>query len=256
MSYITLDNVVRNVIVRKQESSLRRYQTYLQLAIDGYKFLNLHGGNSQIVKTVKLTMLPNKAVNLPIDFEDYLKIGLCIGGKIVTLGLEPDMCLCPEFNECGDPLEVAIANIDNNNYPFWLYGIPFSGYYQNNQYVESMFGVGGGFNSRGYYKINWETRQIQFTSTVPNAQIVLEYISNGLTPDGTAIIPSVANEYLLAFVFWKLAEHDTDETANMRDYWRNEAMVHFKNCKHVAHMFTVSEYLDSFRANLSQLPKS
>jgi len=255
MSYITLDNVVRNVIVRQQESSLRKYQTYLQLAIDGYKFLNLHGGNAQIVKTKKLTMLANKAANLPVDYVNYLKIGMCIGGKIVTLGWDPDMCLCPEYNECGDPLEVAIANIDNTNYPFWQYGMPFGGYYQNNQFVESMFGVGGGFNSKGYYKINTETQQIQFTSTVPNAEIVMEYISDGISMDGTTYIPPVANEYLLAFVFWKLAEHNPKSTEAEIARWERRTMVEFRNCKHFEHMFAVSEYLDSFRAGLSQLPK-
>jgi len=255
MSYITLDNVVRNVIARRQESSLRKYQTYLQLAIDGYKFLNLHGGNSQIVKTVKLTMLPNKAVNLPTDFVSYLKIGIYINGRIITLGLDENMCLAPSYNECGDPIEIAIENVNNDNYPYWLYGIPFGGYFQNNQYVESMFGVGGGFNSKGYYKVNYETNQIQFTSTIPDAEIILEYISDGVSPDGTTYIPVVANEYLLAFVFWKLAEHDPKGSANDRDYWRNETMVQFRNCKHFAAMFTPGEYIEQFRKNLSQLPK-
>ncbi len=255
MSFLTIDKIVRNVIVRRQESSLRRYQTYLQLAIDGYKFLNINGGNGNIVKTTKLKMLPNKAANLPIDYVDYLKIGMCIGGKILVLGWDPSTCLDENFNECGDPLEVAIDNINNVNYPFWQYGLPFSGYYQNNQFVESMFGVGGGFNSKGYYKINPEKNQIQFNSTVPNVEMVLEYVSDGVSPDGSMVIPPVANEYLLSWVFWKLAEHESKTTASEREYWRNETMVHFKNCKHFSSAFTIDEYLQSFRSNLSQLPK-
>jgi hypothetical protein len=255
MKTTTLDYVVRNVIVQLEESSLRRYETYLQYAIRGMRELTLYSGNSQALKIKHIPMLPNKAINLPSDYIKYMKVGICVNGRVIVLGLDESLCLNENFSECGDPLEIAIQNTDNPNYVFFSFGYPFSGYYHNNQYVNSLFGLGGGFNSRGYFRVNHEMNQIQFASTVPDSDIVLEYISDGVTLDGTAIVPVEAVEYLIAFVHWKRVEAKRDSTESEIARWRNESMIKFRNCKHFNLMFTPAEYLDSYRSNVYQTPK-
>jgi hypothetical protein len=253
MKYATLDYIVRNVIVSLEESSLRRYQTYLQYCIRGVRELNLFAGS--VPKTVHLPMLANKAINLPSDYVKYVKIGICINGRIVTLGLDDSLCLNDNYGECGDPLEVVIANLDNNNYSWLAYGYPFLSYYHNNQWVEGLFGVGGGFNSRGYYKENPEKNQIQFTSNVPSTEIILEYISDGVREDGSAVVPMEAVEYLINFVHWKRVEAKHDSTESEIARWREMSRVAYNNYKHFHQMFSVEEYLDSYRKNVQQLPK-
>ena len=255
MKTITLDQIVRSVIGRRGDSSLRRYQTYLQMAVDGYRWMNLYGGNAQIVKTVSLDMLPNKAANLPMDYVKYLKIGVCINGRIITLGLDDSLCLGENYSECGDPLEVAVTNVDNPDYPYFQYGYPFTGYYQNNQFVNSMFGVGGGFNSQGYYKINTETNQIQFASIVPDASFIMEYISDGMNPDGSAAVPIMAKEFLTNWINWKIAENDPKSTEARILRLERRTNIEFRNCKHFELSFTMDEYLDAFRSNIQQTPK-
>lgn len=255
MKTATLDTVVRNVLVQMEESSLRRYQTLLQYAIRGLRELTLNAGNSQGLKIKHLPMLPNKAVNLPSDYVKYTKIGICVNGRVVVLGLDESLCLNNNYSECGDPLEVAMSNIDNASYAPFSFGFPFAGYYQNNQYVNAVFGMGGGFNSRGYFRINNDMNQIQFSSEVGALEIVLEYISDGMNPDGSAIIPIEAVEYLIAFVFWKMKEAQSSSTESEIMRWRNETMIKFKNCKHIVNSFTMAEYLDSYRSNVFQTPK-
>lgn|SRR3990167_9254036 len=253
MKTTTLDAIVRNVIVSLEESSLRRYQTYLQYAIRGMRELTLNSGNSQGLKIKHISMLANKAINLPSDYVKYTKVGLCVNGRVITLGLDESLCLNDNYSECGDPLEIAMENVDNPSYVFFAFGYPFSGYYHNNQYVNSMFGLGGGFNSRGYFRVNNERNQIQFTSNVPDGDIVLEYISDGMNEDGSAIIPVEASEYLIAFVHWKRVENNGTESEIAR--WRNETMIKFRNCKHIVNSFTMEEYLSAYRSNVFQTPK-
>jgi hypothetical protein len=255
MKTVTLDYIVRNVIVQLEESSLRRYETYLQYAVRGMRELTLYGANSQGLKIKHIPMLANKAINLPSDYVKYTKVGICVNGRVVMLGLDDSLCLNDNYSECGDPLGVAIENIDNPDYVFFAFGYPFAGYYHNNQYVNSLFGLGGGFNSRGYFRVNNEMNQIQFASVVPQTDIVLEYISDGVNADGTSIVPVEATEYLIAFVHWKRVEAKRDSTESEIARWRNESMVRFRNCKHFANMFTMSEYLDSYRNNVFQTPK-
>ena len=253
MKLVSLDYIIRNILVSLEESSLIRYQTYLQYVIRGFREWNLNGASSP--KIAHLEMLPNKAVNLPSDYVKYVKIGLCINGRVVTLGLDESLCLNENFNECGDPIELAIANIDNPDYGFFTYGYPFLSHYHNNQFVEGYFGLGGGFNSRGYYRVNPEKNQIQFTSVIPNSEIVLEYISDGISTDGSTIVPIECVEYLIAFVHWKRVENKPGSTEAEIARRKNDTMIAWKNLKHFSLMFSVSEYLDMSRTNTIQLPK-
>jgi len=255
MKLVTLDYIVRNVLAQMEESSMRRYQTFLQYAVRGMRELTLQSGNSQALKIKHLPMLPNKAVNLPSDYVKYMKIGICVNGRVVTLGLDETLCLNDNYSECGDPLEIAIENVNVPDYTYFSFGYPFAGYYHNNQYVNSLFGLGGGFNSRGYFRVNLEMGQIQFASVVPHHDIVLEYISDGVNLDGTAIVPVEAVEYLIAFVFWKMKEAKANSTEAEIARWRNEAAIKFRNVKHLNLSFTPAEYLDEYRKHLYQTPK-
>jgi len=255
MKTVTLDYIVKNVIAQLEESSLRRYQTYLQYAIRGVRELTLGSANSQSLKIKQLPMLSNKAINLPSDYVSYSKVGVCVNGRVVVLGLDKTLCLNAAQDECGDPLEIAMENVDNPNYVFFSFGYPFSGYYHNNQYVNSIFGLGGGFNSRGYFRENLEKNQIQFSSEVPNEDIVLEYISDGMNPDGSAVIPIEATEYLIAFVNWKRVQAKKGSSQAEIEQWRRDTMIAFRNVKHINLSFTPEEYLDNYRSNVFQTPK-
>lgn len=255
MKTVTLDYIVRNVIAQLEESSLRRYQTYLQYGIRGMRELTLNAGNSQALKIKHIPMLANKAINLPSDYVKYMKVGLCVNGRVVVLGLDDSLCLNDNFSECGDPLEIAMENVDNPNYVFFSFGYPFAGYYHNNQYVNSLYGLGGGFNSRGYFRVNLDQNQIQFTSSVPDGDIVLEYISDGINEDGSAIVPVEATEYLINFINWQRVRAKRDSTESEIERWRRDTMIAFRNVKHINLMFTPAEYLDSYRGNVFQTPK-
>lgn len=253
MKLTTLDYVVRTVLSSLGESTLRNYQRYLQFAVRGFRELNLH--NSTHTRIVYLDLLDNKAVNLPADYVKYTKIGVCVNGRVVTLGLDDTLCLNDNVSECGDPLPIAMNNVENPDYQFFNYTTVFLGHYHNGQFNQGVFGMGGGFNSRGYYRENPEKNQIQFSSEVPSTQIVLEYISDGINTDGTASIPIQAAEALVAFVHWKRQEYMRGVDKGQINYAREMWVVEYNKLKHFNLFFTVSEYLDVFRRNVDALPK-
>jgi hypothetical protein len=114
MKHVSLDYVVRTVLAQMDETTMRKYQPILQLAIRGFRELNLHAAST--IKTKYLCMLPNKAVNLPPDFVKYTKIGMCYNGRVITLGLDDRLCLSEPTGECCPEEEVCDINYVEENY--------------------------------------------------------------------------------------------------------------------------------------------
>lgn len=247
MAYVTLDYIVRNVMVDLEEQSLNRYQAYLQFAIRGFKELNLHNYNT--TKISYLPILDNKAVDLPVDFVKYVKIGVCVRGRIVMLGLDNSLCLNHDVSDCGDPLEIAMSNDTTPEAIAALnFGYYFSDYYHNGQFVGGQYGLGGGYNGKGYYRLNEEKNQIQLTSNVPSTELVLEYISNGMNPDGSASVPEQAVECLIAWIHWKRLQHKP-KFQQEAEFKRRDYIIEFNKLKHFNLMFSVEEYLQMVRTH-------
>lgn len=257
MKLVTLDYIVKNVIASLEETTLRRYQTYLQYSIRGFREIGLFATTT--TKIAYLPMLPNKAVDLPSDYTKYCKIGVVVNGRVILLGLDDSLVLNDSFNSCGDPIEIAmgVANgtISDASLALYNFGFYFLDHYHNGQFVGGMFGLGGGFNGRGYYRVNESANQIQFSSEVGATTIVLEYISDGLSPDGTASVPVQAVECLLAWTHWKRLEFKKGVTLGEKQDAERRYIIEFRKLKHFELMFTANEYLDSYRTNVDQVIK-
>lgn len=253
MAYKTLDNIVRNVMVDIGEQSLNRYQTYLQFAIRGFRELNLHASNT--TKIAYLTIQSNKAVNLPTDYVKYVKIGVCVNGRVVMLGLDDSLCINHDYSDCGDPLELAMnPQTATDALAGYAYGYYFLDHFHNGQYVGGLYGLGGGYNGKGYFRVNEAMNQIQLSSEVPSTEIVLEYISDGLSPDGSASIPVQAVECMIAWVHWKRTQHNPKMQAQA-EAMRRDFVVEFNKLKHFQLMFSVEDYLQMTRTSVHSAPK-
>ena len=253
MAFKTLDYLVRTVLSSTGEQSLDKYQQYLQFLTRGFRELNLHA--STVTKVAHIEMKDNKAIDLPSDYVKYLKIGICINGRVVLLGSDPTLCLNEDYSACGDPLELAMnspssTDLSNLNFGYWL----IEGFH-NGQYTGGIYGLGGGYNSYGYYRVNEEKNQIQFTSNIPTNTIVLEYISDGLNPDGTASVPVEAIECLIAWTMWKIKQYKRNTTQGEVEMARRDYIVEFDKLKHFKLSFSMKEYLDMYRSNVHGAPK-
>ncbi len=162
-TYITIDDIVNNVALTIGDDSYLtgslNYQLRL-LALQGLKELSFDA--LQEVKSIQLAVSSTGTITLPDDYIKYVKIGvLGSDGKVHYLGKQDNLNLVS-----------GAASTDSNDIdddPAYFYGIG------------GRYGVGGGTNHNGYYRVNKEDNTISFSSDAIGKNIILEYISNGVT---------------------------------------------------------------------------
>tara|TARA_R100001198_G_C5227533_1_gene207726 strand:- start:839 stop:1969 length:1131 start_codon:yes stop_codon:yes gene_type:complete len=138
------------------------YQLRL-LALQGLRELTFDV--EQSVKTTTMVVdSTTLQVTIPADYVKVLRIGYKgDDGEFHSFGTNPNLSL--------DSSVSAQVNDD-------LYD-------ENNPYfhtdIGKKFGVGGGVNSLGYYRINRSDNTINFSSGVAGKTVFMEYISDGIT---------------------------------------------------------------------------
>lgn len=162
-TYITIDDIVNNVALTIGDDSYLtgslNYQLRL-LALQGLKELSFD--MLQEVKSIELAVSSTGTITLPDDYIKYVKIGI-LGSddKVHYLGKQDNL------NLVSGATSTDSNDIDDD--PAYFYGIG------------GRYGVGGGTNHNGYYRVNKEDNTISFSSDAIGKNIILEYISNGVT---------------------------------------------------------------------------
>lgn len=249
-----LDYVVHRVMSDMDQVSMKNYQKLLQLSINGFHELNIF--SLPQIKTVELKVSNAGTVDLPSDYINYTAIGVCIHGHLWTLGLNNDICLS-RAEDCPVELEDAVANTPAtqdliSTLPLLYY---FSGQFRNGQYVGEQYSIGGGWNKRGYYRIDTEKKQIAFKSVVPQSTIILEYKSSGISCDGTVEVPLSAVSTLVAYVHWQRIEFNPDVPQSDKERKMRQYYTMYNKLRHLNLIFTASEYMDSKNRTIKSTPK-
>lgn len=249
----SLDKVVRGYAFGKGESTLNKYQLHLQFAIWGFREMNLHAHT--VTKIKYITVRENNSIPMPTDYVKYSRIAVCVAGRIITLGMNDDLCMPHETDSCGDLKQIDVNTLSSDTAAFFNYGYRYLPHYHNGQYNAGVFGLGGGYNNQGYYRVDEDRRLIWFSSDIPQGQILLEYVSDGINPDGSASIPIEAEFALRRAIDWQVAENDNKVSDSRAERKRQLWLSAVKDYRHLNVMFTEAEYLDMFRGHTDALPK-
>lgn len=246
-SWLSLMQVTKAFMNERGEKSLANIERYLQMAIEGYSDIQIFEMNTIDVAYLKVNKDTNTAL-LPPDFITMTKIGVNIRGRMWTLTLNNDIILPKPETICSEPITSVVDNdttIDG--------GYLFAPHFRSGRYIETLYGMGGGFNV-AYYRIDMNTRTIHFDGNVPNDEIILEYKSSGVKAGG-AMIPRQAVPALKAYLHWKSLEYDT--RINMNEKVRKEQLygTELYKLKLLECSFTIDEYLDNSYSTMSQAPK-
>lgn len=246
MKLITLKDIVDDVLVEAGTYDESEYLRYLKVAIRGFTRLNiLH------IADIKVAYLPISDINtvsLPSDYVSYSKIGININGDIWTLGLNDKMAFA-RTESCGLRIN-ELANVTDTN-TYFDSRIFFSNHYRDGTYVTNLFGLGGGLNT-AYYRIDKEYGVIQLQGSVPQSEIVLEYVSNGISENGSTIVPIQAREAMIAWVQWKTTPRDQN---NKRLAAKNEYLEEVEELRSFESIPTLDELMDAIYAGYKQSPK-
>lgn len=201
-AYATLDSIVNSVIADLGEDSTHNYDKYLHWGIEGLQ--DFHMDSAQEVKTVKLAMNDYNAINWPSDYVDWTKIGIQVGDKVRTFGVNSDIALSVDTDDCGNPRLLSAA--DCNSLPDNCDG--FGGYWFNNyvndhgEILGRFFGIGGAGGGIGKYKIIKERKQIQFDSVVNRTTVYMEYIGTGFNPCEATVVNQYAKKLIKLYIHW------------------------------------------------------
>lgn len=167
IDYTTIEEIINDFQLMIDDTSYDKeaqiYQLRL-LALQGLRELTFDV--EQKVKTS--TMLVDSTTlqcALPADYVKALRVGYRSNNEdgFVSLGYKSDLTL-----DSSVTAQVGDSSYDENN-----------PYYHTD--IGKKFGVGGGKNSLGYYRINRQDGTINFSSDVAGKTVFMEYISDGIT---------------------------------------------------------------------------
>lgn len=235
--YTKVEEIVNDVIVEEGKNSENDFLRYFKLALNGLKELNFDVGGG--IRTIELTVSSSTlTVDLPIDYVDYTMIGVRgTDGDVHPLGKRTNKSLV------STSANSILVNDDELEPPF-------------EQYTQK-YGIGGGNNANGYYRVDYENNVIQFSSTCSGKRIVLEYISNDLVHPkfGEVMVHVHAEEALRSYIYWKSISRKrnlppTEKLAARSEYYNNKRLARARMLK-----FTKSEALQTTRKAFKQAPK-
>lgn len=247
---VTIRYVIMSVLNRLQDYTLKKYKFLCQLAIEGFgeEFALYHIGLSSEI--VYLHMSAAKTVNLPADYIDYVRIGYPVNGKLRVITKHDSILLPRTFDDTG----VAVGNTDSGDTEGVSNAIFFSEHFRNGQFIGGLYGLPGGIDEC-YYRVDMENRQIVFSGTTPRSEIVLEYVSTGLKPDGSSLIPREVVAPLRNYVLWHMVENDPRVAYNERERRKREFNESVSALRSFENSFTKDEYLHSCYSTYRQSPQ-
>lgn len=247
---LTIAQVIKAMMNERGEKTLTNFERYLQMALEGFSDMNVFEINS--IEVVYLTIDPDTMIaELPADFITMTKMGININGKMWTLTVNNDILLPPPSSICDiEPAAVPGTQVITD---------PIGGYYfaphynRSGRYVDTLYGVGGGFNT-AYYRIDMSRRIIYFQGRIPNNEVILEYKSNGIKGSGT-IVPRQAVPALKAYLFWKSCLHDYRMSEARIANYERLYNIELVKLTQLENSFTVDEFLDTMYSTYSQAPR-
>ena len=165
IDYTSIDEVVNDFQLMMDDTSYDKdaqiYQLRL-LALQGLRELKFDA--EQEVKRVERSVSSSSLlITLPSDFVKLLRVGYKNSNdEFVSLGYKSNLSLSASVTP-----QIGNNNFDENN-----------PYYHTD--VGRKFGVGGGNNTLGYYRLNRIENTINFSSDLAGKTVFIEYISDGI----------------------------------------------------------------------------
>ena len=233
-----------SILNRMQDYSMRNYKRIAQIVIEGFTDLNLY--HTTNIEVVYLRMDSAKLASVPADFIDWIKVGMPISGKLITMTKDDSILLPRKFADGAE-----VGNLDaavTNKVSF------FSSHWKNGKFVGGLYGLRGGIN-QAYFRYDKERRQFAFTGDVPLGEVVLEYVSSGVSLSSSTIIPRPAVKPLRNWTLWQLAEDDRTVSLGEKERKMKIYEGDVEELRALEHTPTIDEYRDAMYRTIKQTPK-
>ena len=233
---VTIRYCVMSYLNEIGQFNMKDYKRYAQLMIDGYT--RLHMWTMQGIEVAYLTPNAANIINFPSDMIDYTAIGVNICGRLWTFTKKDDL-IFPSDEVCGVlQKQETCDDVDVTDYTYYNY----SDHFKTGTYVPALYGLVGGRNDN-YFKVDYEKRQIQLTGDI-SGEVVVEYISTGISLTTSTLIPIQAVPALKAYVSWKLVENRESSPLNNKIRKEQQFGQELRLLSSFNKKFRIQEFLD------------
>lgn len=250
----TLDQIVREYLIELGDVNLNRYPRVLQYGISGLRELQMDVSGTPT--SVILPVTDTDIVNLPNDYINYTRIAIPgTDGQLHSLGVNPNMSLKRDYTNCGVITKDTGTNTGTEvaAYLGWEW---YTDNFRNGEFTGKFFGLGGGNNVNGYYRIDLEHGVIQL-SEISNTttHIFLEYISNLNSVNGNFMVHPFILESLKAWIYWKSIERNRTYGLGEKQMAQQNYMKAYANSLARFNSATFEEWNATFRRSTMLTPK-
>lgn len=243
--FVPISYCVNETLLELEDYSGKQVERYTGLAIKIYRDLNLTVLHTAL-KVAYLTMDSLNTVTLPIDYQQYMKIGIPVNGRLWNLGLDESLLL-PDGVSCGDDARELF--VDNGGISGPDFGYYYTDHYRDGQYVGGLYGIGGGYR-QAYYRIDEEQNKIIFDGPVQQSQIVLEYKTTGIGPQ--TLVPRQAISAIVAGIHWR---RNIRKAASVWSPLMNAYLSEERRLQAYENQFDPQKYLDMMYETTYQTAK-
>lgn len=252
-----MKQVVQEFLVESLgDTNFNRFARFLQIGLSGLREQNMDV--SGVATVAELNVKDNDTVILPSNYINYIRIAVCNNGNLSELGLNGNMCLNRTADNCGDLIHTTNNNSQTISGDNFLVGggawEMYADNFRNGEATGRFFGLGGGGNRNGYYRIDKEMGVIQLGRTSATT-IVLEYLADISKVDGKYSVHPYLVETIKAWMWWKYIQRNSSRNANEkqmaeRDYYlaRRQSKARFSSS-------TLAEWSEALRLANKQVVK-
>src|ERR1035437_2533974 len=196
-----LDEIITEFLIELGFSSSNLHSRFRQFGVNFLRRTNLD--TSGFPRVVKLHINDNDTADLPDDYVNYTKIALCVSGKLISLGENPNICLGKKYDSCGRPIASVPTLSANASVGILSSPLMIADNYRNGEFVGKMYGISSNVNIIGEYRIDKNANQIKFSGLRRTADVVLEYLSDLSIIDDDFQVHVYAIEALKDYMAWQ-----------------------------------------------------
>lgn len=245
---VTLDSIVREALM-DIHAGLERYEQFLGWGLRGYKKFRMD--ISQEVKTVELDLTDWKAIEWPADYTDWVMIGVRVNGMVRVFTNDESIAL--HFDDAdtdGFPDVQPVTDtftLDPTD-PFTPQQLYFWGLSDWGEDSGQLYGLTVKGNGTGYYKVNTERQEIQFSPTLAvGTKIYLEYISDGYDPTKKTMVHTYAEDAIRLYIHWQRMKYSKSYGLGEVREAKEDYYVELKRTATRLNPITVSDVLECAR---------
>lgn len=245
-SLITLDQIASDIIGDLEDSGLKHKFKITRHLIDGYSEMNIFICQNFDVKTEVLDF--DNSINLPCDFVYETKVGVLHNGRLAVLTLDPNVKYGKKNDSDTQKYLSDIWYGDFGGPGYWFYNA-----YRAGNYLGELYGLGRGVWNEGTYSIDKTNGVINIGSHIPpDAEIVIEYKSDGVSDNGLKLVPREMKRALTFYAkyMWyadrNVTQSQINENRYKRAYNKLQRLYNFRSALYMAdkinEMFSPSNY--------------